>query len=373
LRTRTKGIRATDGGERIVDKQYRGQRIFERLGQVSQDQAEAWLRQRQADIDARHENELRRGDARLFAAGAAKYLTECAAKEVRSLDLIAYHVKLLLPYVGRLPLADVCNDSFETFKADRIDDDGVAPTTVNRTIEVARTICNRAARVWRDNGKPWLATAPLLEKLTEHRRKPRPITWAEQGELMPTLPAHLQRMVLFMVNTGTRDDNVCGLRWDWERPVPELGRSVFVVPPEHFKSDRHHVVILNDVAWRIVEECRGMHDDFVFVWRRERVKNFHREPEMEYGPIQTINNTGFQNARASVGLEGVRVHDLRHTFGQRLRAARVQKEDRDLLLGHASLDMSQHYATASVAHLVEAANLVTTTRDQTTLLQVVNG
>jgi integrase len=373
MRTRTKGIRATDGGERIVDKQYRGERIFERLGRVSQDEAEAWLRKRQADIDARHENELRRGAEKLFAAGAAKYLIECEAKGVRTLDTIAYHVKLLLPYVGKLPMGLVCNDSFETFKADRIDDDEVSPTTVNRTLEVARTILNRAARVWRDDGKPWLAAPPLIEMLPEQPRKPCPITWAQQSELLPKLAAHLQRMVLFTLNTGARDDNVCGLRWDWERPVPELKRSVFVIPPEHFKSDRHHVLILNDVAWRIVEECRGMHKDFVFVWRRERVKNFHKAPAMEYAPIETMNNTGYQSARAAVGLERVRIHDLRHTFGHRLRAARVQQEDRELLLGHASLDMSQLYATASVAHLVEAANLANTTRDQTTLLQVVNG
>ena len=29
----------------------------------------------------------------------------------------------------------------------------------------------------------------------------------------------------------------------------ELGRSVFVVPAESFKSRRDHVVILNDAAW----------------------------------------------------------------------------------------------------------------------------
>ena len=69
----------------------------------------------------------------------------------------------------------------------------------------------------------------------------------------------------------------------------------------------------------------------------------------------------------------MRVHDLRHTFGQRLRDAGVPKEDRDLLMGHALEDMSQLYATATVARLVDAANRVSETRDRTTLLRVVNG
>jgi len=69
----------------------------------------------------------------------------------------------------------------------------------------------------------------------------------------------------------------------------------------------------------------------------------------------------------------VRVHDLRHTFGQRLRDAGVAEEDRALLLGHAIQGMPQHYATATIARLVEAANKVQETRDRTTLLRVVNG
>src|SRR4051812_19481718 len=69
-----------------------------------------------------------------------------------------------------------------------------------------------------------------------------------ESSLLPRLPAHLQRMALFAVNTGLRDGNVCGLEWSWEVPLPQLGRSVFVVPAELFKSKRDRVVILNDAA-----------------------------------------------------------------------------------------------------------------------------
>jgi hypothetical protein len=43
-------------------------------------------------------------------------------------------------------------------------------------------------------------------------------------------------MVLFAVNTGLRESNVCGLRWSWEVFISEVGRSVFVIPPEAFKA-----------------------------------------------------------------------------------------------------------------------------------------
>lgn len=133
------------------------------------------------------------------------------------------------------------------------------------------------------------------------------------------------------------------------------------------------MLILNDAAWNVVELQRCRHAEYVFVWRRERVKNLDQAPVMEYQRIGTMNNAGWQDARKSVGLEQVRVHDLRHTFGQRLRQAGVSEEDRSLLLGHAIAGMSQRYATATVARLVKAANSARRTVDRTTLLRVVNG
>lgn len=384
MRTRTKGIQLADDGSRHVDKQYRGQRIFERLGQVSQDEAEAWLRQQQAQLDAQREQSARRGTEQLFRVAAGKYLLELAGtQDVRTLDTISGHVLLLNQWVGDLQLGDVCNDSFAEFKAARLAGRSatggparpVKPSTVNRTLEVARTVLNRAARVWRQDGKPWLSSSPLIEMLDEEatKRRPHPISWAQQAELLPRLPAHLQRMVLFALNTGARDENICGLQWAWEVPVPEAGRSVFVVPATEFKSKRPHVLVLNDVAWRIVEEQRGKSKEFVFVYRRERVVNLNKPPTMKYRRVETMNNTAFQSAREAAGLGQVRVHDLRHTFAQRLRDAGVPEEDRAALLGHAIEGMAQHYATSTVARLVEVANRVSETRDRMTLLRVVNG
>jgi integrase len=51
--------------------------------------------------------------------------------------------------------------------------------------------------------------------------------------------------------------------------------------------------------------------------------------------IDRMNNNGWQQARHDAGLPLVRVHDLRLSFGARLRAAGVSAEDREALLGHA--------------------------------------
>ena len=129
--------------------------------------------------------------------------------------------------------------------------------------------------------------------------------------------------------------------------------------PPSFKSRRDHVVVLNDAAWSIVQAQRGLHPLWVFPCRGHR--------------IDSMNNTGWQNARRAVGLVQVRVHDLRHTFACRLRAAGVSEEDRCALLGHAEHSMSGHYASADVGRLVRLANLVLNRQETRTVLRVANG
>ena len=46
---------------------------------------------------------------------------------------------------------------------------------------------------------------------------------------------------------------------------------MFVIPPEAFKSKRAHVVILNDVAWSIVQGRRGKDPIWVFPYRGQRM------------------------------------------------------------------------------------------------------
>jgi integrase len=51
---------------------------------------------------------------------------------------------------------------------------------------------------------------------------------------------------------------------------------------------------------------------------------------------------------APEGFRKIRVHDLKHTFGRRLRAAGVSFEDRQDLLGHRSGRITTHYSQAEL-------------------------
>ena len=354
--TRTPGITVDPEGFRTINKEHRGERIFARLGEVCQEHAERRLAQELERLDWELE---RRAHARpLFSDCAKRFLLE--SKYKRSRVDIAWHLGMLSRYVGDLEIRKVHDETLRPLIEARLAD-GVSATTINRTLEVARTILHRAARAYRDrDGFPWLETAPpLITMLRESPRLPHPINWDEQDRIFRRLPDHLARMALFAVNTGLRDANLCGLQWSWELPIPELNRSVFVIPAQAFKSRRAHVVILNDAAWSIIETQRDKHPVWVFSYRGER--------------IERMNNTAWQRARREAKLADVRVHDLRHTFATRLRAAGVWEEDRAALLGHATRTMPEHYASADVGRLVSLANRVLDRVGTLTILRVANG
>lgn len=131
----------------------------------------------------RVEDELQRKAARpRFADAAARYLEE--SRDLRSVDVTSWHFRLLSPYIGTLELKRVHDRTLERFIVDRLAD-GVTATTINRSLEVVRTVLNRAARSYRDDdGRPWLeGIPPLIRMLPEARRPPYPITWEEQDRL----------------------------------------------------------------------------------------------------------------------------------------------------------------------------------------------
>lgn len=124
----------------------------------------------------------------------------------------------------------------------------------------------------------------------------------------------------------------------------------FIIPAKHVKNRQDRLVVLNKSAAAVIEEVRGLHSEYVFTYRGK--------------PISRMLNSAWKKARIRAGLPNVRVHDLKHTFGRRLRAAGVSFEDRQDLLGHKNARITTHYSSAELSNLIDAANKVCVTRER---------
>jgi len=188
---------------------------------------------------------------RSFRQAATKYLEEHQHK--RSIGDDALHLRQLDPFIGSLPLASVHAGTLRPF-IDARRRQGRKAKTINLALGIVRHIHNLAAFEWLDeHNLTWLTTPPKIKLLkVEDAHEPYPLSWDEQAGLFRELPAHLGRMALFKVNTGCRDREVCGLKWEWEVLIPELETSVFVIPGTRVKNGDERLVVLNRVARSVI-------------------------------------------------------------------------------------------------------------------------
>lgn len=375
-RTSTPGIQKLEDGYK-VDKIYRGERIQQR-GFESLADATDWLNKKLGRIV---ESRIPGGRiARTFDEAAAHYLKKCEGK--KSLVTDVYHITPVMPFIGHLTLDQIHNGALDSFKNSRkatmrrmkigngkYEMRPIKNKTVNHSLAIVRRILKLAADDWRDvNGMTWLQTAPMITLLPlTDSRPPRPIQWDEQRKLLLELPVHLEKMALFIINTGVRDDVVCNLRWEWAIDVQEIGgNSVFVIPKEYVKGPDHvtteMVVVCNDTAQEVINSMRGKHDTHVFVWRRERAPGSKAKGDpMKYRPIGGgMSNTAWEAARERAQLGDLHVHDLRHTTGMRLREVNASERTIDDVLWHKDGSMSAHYSIAQILEMFDALQSITT-------------
>jgi integrase len=324
-----------------IDKKIGGKRLCESTGERELGKAELYLTMRLER--ARRASIYGERPKRLFREAVKRYLKDNQHK--RSIDDSELHLEQLDPFIGDLDLRMVHLGTLQDFIELRRSQ-GKKTKTINLALGTVRHILNLAASEWLDEyGLTWLERPPkiTLLKVTD-ARKPYPLSWEEQTRLFRELPDHLARMALFKVNTGCREQEVCSLQWEWEVEVPDLDTSVFIIPDALVKNGEERLVVLNRTAMSIVNDVRGMHRKYVFTYNGKRIRK--------------MNNTAWQKGRVKAGLPQVRVHDLKHTFGRRLRAAGVSFEDRQDLLGHRSGRITTHYSAAELGNLLSAANLV---------------
>lgn len=268
-----------------------------------------------------------------FAEAAQQYLDEFDGK---CKDRQEYALAPIIETVGHLPLIDVDDLALQPYKEKRRET--AMAGTINKELTTATAVLNKAARVWR-----YIPSAPKLQHVNGPTRKPYPITWAEQGRWFPLLKFELLQICLFAVNTGVRRAEVFKLKWTDERVV--RGVRLFIL--RDTKNGHDRPVILNSIARRVVD-MRPRDRDFVF--RRQSVS-------------KPLNRTWVQAGLPDDPLTKKGIHNLRHTFGYRLRNEGVGPEDRDALLGHHNRSLTQHYALPAIERLGELVELITKPND----------
>ena len=382
----------------VIDKVWKKRRIYCVTFTDNPDEAESILN---AELERLRKAALHgERPTYLFHHGVERYVDE--RRHLASFEDLKATALRLMPHLGDVALSDIHDGTLKPYIAWRRREGiktrrrnpktnefffvrrDIKHSTINRELEVVGTILLSAWRRWRCDltGRPWIDAAPIItmlptrpskgEPAQEHSAQAYSLSWEEQDKLLSHLSPRLQAMALFKVNTGTREQEVCQLRWEWEHAVPLLGTSVFIVPEGYVKNGEARLIVLNRIARTVIAEQR----------RRWVGKSAYVFPNPRTGkPYRALHTNGWKRAWHEAGLPTgawVRqgVHNLKHTCGRRLRAAGIALETRKVCLGHSNGDITTHYSAAEISELLHAFELLCQRKEGIVVrphLQVVGG
>lgn len=261
----------------------------------------------------------------LFERYAAEHLPRKAARSAA--DDRSMWVKIILPYFGHRKVAAIthadCDRLHREVSTDR-------PIRANRVIEVLRKAMNLAVR-W-----GWRADNPAsgVQRSPEQGRE-RYLTPDEYQRLIVALSNHQERSsanaIHLMLLTGCRRGEALAARWT----EFNLDDQLWIKPSAHTKQRRLHRSVLSTSATMLLRSWRETSTgEFVF-------------PNTTGKPLTDVKRTWASVCRAA-SIEGVRLHDLRHTYASILASAGESLLTIGKMLGH-----TQTQTTARYAHLMD--------------------
>lgn len=264
-----------------------------------------------------------------FDVFAEKYLEQHSAHN-RSCYCDRNSLKLhQVPFFGRHRLSDITTSMVLEYIARRRGEKShrgtlTSPATINREIALVKSMLNRALE-WEDITECQVNWR-RIKKFDEYGRD-RTLTDAEFGRLIEAAERvpHLRDFLLIALNTGMRKGEILGLRWEY---IDFDGRTISV--PRNLRKNRKPLIIPMNQTLVDLLSGMGRAGGYVFVNEetKDRLKNLSRS---------------FKTACRRAGILGLRVHDLRHTFGTALAKEGEGTLAISKLLGHGSEAMTRRY------------------------------
>ncbi|MGD0432097.1 MAG: tyrosine-type recombinase/integrase [Acetobacteraceae bacterium] len=262
-------------------------------------------------------------------------------------DYAAIIQRYIRPYLGAKKVAsEQLSQDLETLHR-RIAE--TAPYMANRVLAVASKMFAQAIRWNMRSDNP----ARGVPKSPEHRRE-KFLTPAEIARLSEALAAHPERVsanvVRLLLLTGARKGETLSATW----PEFDLAAGVWTKPSAATKTGKLHRIPLSAPARQLLSEMKAEAD----IENERRVRAGYEPIPFVFpgqdGKALTDVKHFWASASRKAGLEGVRLHDLRHTHASILASLGLSLPIIGALLGHTQASTTQRYARLMDDSLREA-------------------
>jgi len=201
-----------------------------------------------------------------------------------------------------------------------------APTHANRVIALLSKMMSLAIKWQMRTDNPCIG----IERNEEQKRK-RYLKGNELAQLTKALAGHRDQQAVTIIRllllTGARRGEVLAASWDQF----ELENGVWTKPGATTKQKTDHVVPLSAPARQLLADLHKARDDSGYLFPGR------------LGHRREIKDSWTSICKAA-SIEGLRVHDLRHSYASSLAGAGFSLPVIGALLGHTQPSTTQRYA-----------------------------
>lgn len=275
------------------------------------------------------------GPTETIAELGRKYLAWMTANKkpgsVRQAEImLRVHIN---PKIGRMPLDILARRDIRALTKD------MTPRTAGKVIQILRAMLNKAEidePPWDQAMKPGSTTA-MFAGMAPHlgNKRTRALSQDELNRLLDAIgtdknPWH-RALFLLAIFTGARIGEIKSAKWEWV----DLENRWIDLPDSKTGARRIH---LNQAAVDAIECIQPIGDNPWLI------------PGARKGEHLVNHNKIWARYCEIAEIEGVRTHDLRHTFASLGVTAGLTLEKIGALLGHSTAETTQRYA-----HLIDGS------------------
>lgn len=274
----------------------------------------------------------------------AQYVGNRKIAGLRSVTSVEGYVKVFREHFGKQKLKAINYEDLRVFKLKRLK----TPTqqsefrslaTVNREMAYLRRLLNIAVR------KAWIDRNPFnlgdtLINISDEVKRERILTREEESLLLAACHgprAHIRPIIIAALDTGCRLGELLKLCW---RDV-DLSTGIITIQAFNTKTMRERQVA---VTSRLTNELESLWDN-----------SSHELGSLVFGIKNQIRKS-FRSACKEAGLEGLRIHDLRHTHATRLDDLGFSLAKIGGQLGHTVVQTTLRYVNRNRGTLKHIAN-----------------
>lgn len=316
---------------------YRGRNYRESTGEVDEKKAAKYLRDRLDQVGAD-----KIGARKFVGPGADRIVMQelfdslkrdIELRGLRSYSATANHIDHAAEAFGEYRAREITQELVDKWVQDQLQGGEVAPSTLNRRLQMLRQALQLAV----DRGQ--LAGMPKIRKLSELGRERKGFfSQAEIEGVITNSPDYLKDFIRFASLCGWRRGEIASLTW----ADVDLADRVIRLRPEHSKNAQGRILALEGELWAIIE-------------RAGAVRSFEQGGKVELSGY-VFHRFGlkigdFRKAWARAcnlaGCPGRHFHDLRRTAVRNMMRSGVPQTVAMSISGHKTTSVFNRYNITS--------------------------